>query len=588
MTRTGTDTATYTLATDPGTVTVTGTIEPTERGRYFAGEIEPIPTTWQSLFGSVFETSGPELSIDGCEQSSGPTFQQFNLADVTAAGNAVPTHTALGYTYDFDPSNPAGYMQSRSLSGPFPLAENDVGANYYPATLSAAPAVGDVAETFTIPASVSATATLTKNSATMDVTAVNSGTISNSGIFYNVSDASFTGTATLTSGSTVATINSTTTGSLQVGAVLSGTGIPNSDAIASFGTYTVAAGTGTVNLATNATASVGPESVTGSVIPSGTQFYPAYQFTPGTSLSTGNYTLAQGATASVTGDSVTLAPASFDSSTYWKMWFGDGETRIGKWSTTSGVATFNFISFTGTATLANTSSVVTIDATTYGSLAVGDHFTGTDIPAGATINSFGTYTVASGTGTINISANATGTVGPESVTGAAPLTGCTSGSPCSASLTVAPMGDNYSSAYDGSYAGAFIVPNTRTLVTAWVHNSGPHTDKGSAAGCSANASGSYSTPLVPDTSPYQSIRLYLYDLQDVENGAQGTQPVYQANPYGFLDFPDSANLFPSGCVSLSNVYASGFMRFDASNDILYMATGSGAPTIVDEYQVTPP
>lgn len=434
MTRTGTDTATYTLATDPGTVTVTGTIEPTERGRYFAGEIEPVPSTWQSLFGSVFETSGPELSVDGCNQSSGPTFQEFSLANVSQSGNAVPTQTDLAYSYDFGAAGE--YLQGRSLSGPFPLAENDVGANYYPATLDSAPSSGATSVSITLPSSVSGTATFTNNSTTMNLTAINSGTLSDSGMYYSISD-------------------------------------------------------------------------TSGVVPSGTQFYPAYQFVPGTTLSTGNYTMAQSATGAVTGDTVTLAPGGFDSSTSWKIWFSDGESRIGTWSLTSNVETLTFS------------------------------------PA---------------------------------------LTG----SSITTAVTVAPMGDNYSSAYDGSYAGAFIVPNTRTLITAWVHNSGPHTDKGSSAGCSANSSGNYSTPLVPDTAPYQSIRLYLYDLQDVENGAQGTQPVYQANPYGFLDFPDSANLFPSGCVSLPNVYASGFMRFDPSNDILYMATGSGAPIIVDEYKVTPP
>lgn len=69
-------------------------------------------------------------------------------------------------------------------------------------------------------------------------------------------------------------------------------------------------------------------------------------------------------------------------------------------------------SWAGTLTTA-TSETVTINSTTSGILHVGDVLVGTDIPAGATITSFGTYTTIAGTGTVLISAAATGTVGPE-------------------------------------------------------------------------------------------------------------------------------------------------------------------------------
>jgi len=68
--------------------------------------------------------------------------------------------------------------------------------------------------------------------------------------------------------------------------------------------------------------------------------------------------------------------------------------------------------WSGTFTTTNASTVVTINTTVGGQLHVGDIIVGTDIPVGATITSFGTYTVLAGTGTVNISAPATGAAGP--------------------------------------------------------------------------------------------------------------------------------------------------------------------------------
>jgi Protein of unknown function (DUF3383) len=72
-------------------------------------------------------------------------------------------------------------------------------------------------------------------------------------------------------------------------------------------------------------------------------------------------------------------------------------------------------SWTGTLSVA-TSETVTIDSTTTGILHVGDVLVGTDIPVNATITAFGTYTTTAGTGTVTISAAATGTAGPEAGT----------------------------------------------------------------------------------------------------------------------------------------------------------------------------
>lgn len=72
--------------------------------------------------------------------------------------------------------------------------------------------------------------------------------------------------------------------------------------------------------------------------------------------------------------------------------------------------------FTGTGTVTNGSPILTVNTTVSGHLHIGDTVTGTDIPAATTILSFGTYTVLTGTGTVNLSAPATGAAGPEAIT----------------------------------------------------------------------------------------------------------------------------------------------------------------------------
>lgn len=62
----------------------------------------------------------------------------------------------------------------------------------------------------------------------------------------------------------VVTITSTTSGHLQVGQILSGTGVTAASVITSFGTYTVASGVGTVNVSTSATHGSGSVLVAGS------------------------------------------------------------------------------------------------------------------------------------------------------------------------------------------------------------------------------------------------------------------------------------------------------------------------------------
>jgi len=77
----------------------------------------------------------------------------------------------------------------------------------------------------------------------------------------------FNGTGTVTNTSTTLTINSTVSGQLHVGDTVVGTDIPADTTIASFGTYTVLAGTGTVILSQAATGDAGPETVTVTALP---------------------------------------------------------------------------------------------------------------------------------------------------------------------------------------------------------------------------------------------------------------------------------------------------------------------------------
>jgi hypothetical protein len=75
------------------------------------------------------------------------------------------------------------------------------------------------------------------------------------------STAIFSGTGSQAAG--VVTIASTVSGSLAVGDVMTGAGVDGPATITSFGTYTVLAGTGTVNVSTSATVSLGAIDVAG-------------------------------------------------------------------------------------------------------------------------------------------------------------------------------------------------------------------------------------------------------------------------------------------------------------------------------------
>lgn len=101
--------------------------------------------------------------------------------------------------------------------------------------------------------------------------------------------------------------------------------------------------------------------------------------------------------------------------------------------------------FSGTGTVTNGSPILTVNTTVSGQLHIGDTVVGTDIPAATTILAFGTYTVLAGTGTVTLSANATGAAGPEAIT----------------------VGSNVSVTYD-SLRAAFILTSPTTGVNSIV------------------------------------------------------------------------------------------------------------------------
>jgi hypothetical protein len=76
--------------------------------------------------------------------------------------------------------------------------------------------------------------------------------------------------------------------------------------------------------------------------------------------------------------------------------------------------------FNGTGSQA--AGVVTIATTVSGSLAIGDVLAGAGVEAGSIIESFGTYTVTAGTGTVNVSTSGTVSIGSVTVAGTATVT----------------------------------------------------------------------------------------------------------------------------------------------------------------------
>lgn len=256
---------------------------------------------------------------------------------------------------------------------------------------------------------------------------------------------------------------------------------------------------------------------------------PAFDYAPGATLTTGNYIYEEVVPTSATGDTLTMTPSGFGG--YWTVTFSDGERRI--------------VSLSGGSGLIPNPPAGTSDPTEF---------------------------AVQGT-------NADG----EPVLVNTPLTG----TGLSTSVTMAPMGDNFYSLYDGPFGTGFIVPNTSTYAVISLHQYGPSMGR-SAGNCYGGASGSNALPIYPDTTQYYRIQVSLYKMSDLVAAVQGHQPVYQASPYAFLTFPDQANLIATGTNGCINPTTHGWMTFDYSDDDLYVGLGPKSGSVIEEYHVTPP
>lgn len=231
-----------------------------EFNRYLAGQIAQVPAIWQPYFGQAYVTAGEGQSGAECDISQGPSAIFFNPADVTSAGAAVPITVALNYPI-------ANSLAGQQFSGPFPICTQtdscSPSGSGYPATFSTAPTAGATTADIALPTgTVVAVGNIIEQSfATaynaIQLTSITSGTISDSGIKYTLSDSA---------------------------GLLSGEGV-----------------------------------------------VPAYDYSPGTSLSTGEYRLTLPLATGATADTITMTPAGYasaDTQDRWTVTFSDGEVRV--------------------------------------------------------------------------------------------------------------------------------------------------------------------------------------------------------------------------------------------------------------------
>ena len=221
---------------------------PTEYSRHYSGPLGIVPAEWQPLLG------GPAyvVSAPGSKGGSGPLsmnggygFNTFDPSTISGTGGAATVTQVSDYTTEgAQTTRWLKTLAARSFTGPFPLCVSTAtcssgATTYFPATLATAPSPGATTATIATPAAtstVSVTANITTGQNAIVVTAINSGTISNSGISY----------------------------------IASGTGIPNNDYVTpaydlgpTVSTNTCTSGTPcTFQLHTSATATATGESVT--------------------------------------------------------------------------------------------------------------------------------------------------------------------------------------------------------------------------------------------------------------------------------------------------------------------------------------
>ena len=315
------------------------------------------------------------------------------------------------------------------------------------------------------------------------------------------------------------------------------------------GTATITSGSTSIDLSAITTGAIGPNEtlvLTGTGIPSGTTITT-------TSGGAGTYTMSAAATATETSESITWEPPGIPSGAYMQP----------SYDYVPGATLTTGTYWEGDApTTAISSQTMTL------------------APTGYPANTAWTMFFSDGS-------SAVGLVNGATFTPLTPIAGCASG--CTTSVTMGPMGDEYHNGYDGQNGGGFIVPGTSTYIAFYDHNYGIQRPKNAENSCDPNSSESWWAPLAPDTRLYQTIGVYLFKISDLQKAIVGSQAPYVAGPYGYLPFPDEANLVPDGCVitTLGNTYANGWNYFDPTDDIWYVAQG-GNPTVIDEYRVTPP
>ena len=199
---------------------------------------------------SVYITSDPSIPIGTAQAFAsaadvsdwfGPSAPETILANVYFAGfiNCTVLPGTLFFA-QFNTASVAAYLRGGSVAA---------------LTLAELQALSGTL-TVTINGIVNVSAAINLSGAT---SFTNAATLLQAGL--QSSTAIFSGTGSQAAG--VVTIASTVSGSLAIGDVLNGAGVDGPATITSFGTYTVLAGTGTVNVSTSATVSLGGITVAG-------------------------------------------------------------------------------------------------------------------------------------------------------------------------------------------------------------------------------------------------------------------------------------------------------------------------------------
>ena len=199
---------------------------------------------------SVYITSDPSIPIGTAQAFAsaadvsdwfGPTAPETILANVYFAGfiNCTVLPGTLFFA-QFNTASVAAYLRGGSVAA---------------LTLAELQALSGTL-TVTINGIVNVSAAINLSGAT---SFTNAATLLQAGL--QSSTAIFSGTGSQAAG--VVTIASTVSGSLAIGDVLAGAGVEAGSIIESFGTYTVVAGTGTVNVSTSGTVSLGSVNVAG-------------------------------------------------------------------------------------------------------------------------------------------------------------------------------------------------------------------------------------------------------------------------------------------------------------------------------------